>query len=60
MLREQHDELVAHNPGVRVGGEAEDVHATRVAARRSRAVLRAARPMLDPDWVDEIRDERRA
>ena len=29
----------------------------RVAVRRSRAVLRAARPMLDPDWVGGLRVE---
>jgi CHAD domain-containing protein len=57
MLREQHDKLVGHDPGVRLGGDPEDVHAMRVAVRRSRAVLRAAKPMLDPDWVDELRSE---
>jgi CHAD domain-containing protein len=57
MLRAQHDKLVAHDPGVRVGGEPEDVHAMRVAVRRTRAVLRAAKSMLDPDWVDELRSE---
>jgi CHAD domain-containing protein len=29
----------------------------RVAVRRLRAVLRAAKPMLDPGWVDELRGE---
>ena len=57
LLRAQHDELVGHDPGVRVGGEAEDVHAMRVAVRRSRAVLRTAKPILDPPWVDELRAE---
>jgi CHAD domain-containing protein len=57
MLRKQHDELICHDPGVRVGGEPEDVHALRVAVRRSRAVLRAAKPMLDPEWTDRLRSE---
>ncbi len=57
MLRAQHDKLVGHDPGVRVGGEPEDVHAMRVAVRRTRAVLRATKPMLDPHWVDELRSE---
>ena len=33
------------------------MHAIRVAARRTRAVLRAARPMLDPSWSEPLRDE---
>ena len=57
MLRAQHEQLLRHDPGVRVGGEPEDVHAMRVAVRRSRAVLRVAKPMLDPDWVDGLRTE---
>jgi CHAD domain-containing protein len=56
-LRTQHEELLRHDPGVRVDEEPEDVHALRVAVRRLRAVLRAARPMLDPDWVDGLRAE---
>ena len=38
-------------------GEPNDVHAMRVAVRRSRAVLRAARPMLERSWVDGLRAE---
>jgi CHAD domain-containing protein len=33
------------------------VHDLRVALRRTRAVLRAARDLFDPDWVDRLRDE---
>jgi CHAD domain-containing protein len=57
LLRTQHEQLLGHDPGVRVGGEPEDVHAMRVAVRRSRAVLRAARPILDPDWGEGLRKE---
>lgn len=57
MLRAQHDKLVGHDPGVRLGGEPEDVHIMRVAVRRTRAVLRSTKPMLDPVWVDELRSE---
>ncbi len=57
LLRAQYEQLLRHDPGVRVGGEPEDVHAMRVAVRRLRAVLRAARPMLDPEWVEGLRAE---
>jgi CHAD domain-containing protein len=39
-------ELEAHDPGVRLGVEPEDVHKFRVATRRSRALIRAARPLV--------------
>jgi CHAD domain-containing protein len=57
MLGEQHDALLRHDPGVRVGDEPEDVHAMRVAVRRLRSVLRSAGRMLDGEWVDELRAE---
>ncbi len=57
MLRAQHEQLLRHDPGVRVGGEPEDVHAMRVAVRRSRAVLRVVKPMLDPGWLSRLRAE---
>ena len=41
MLRSQHEQLLRHDPGVRVGGEPEDVHDMRVAVRRSRADARS-------------------
>jgi CHAD domain-containing protein len=57
MIGAQLEQLLRHDPGVRVGGDPEDVHAMRVAIRRSRAVLRVTKPMLDPDWVDDLRAE---
>ena len=42
MLDRQRGEILAHDPGVRTGGDAEDVHKFRVAVSRLRAVLRAA------------------
>ncbi len=39
-------EIEARDPGVRVGGDPEDVHRFRVATRRTRAVIRATRPLL--------------
>ena len=46
MLADQLRELLRHDPGVRLGDDPEDVHRHRVATRRSRALIRATRPML--------------
>jgi CHAD domain-containing protein len=51
--------LIAHDPGVRLGREPESLHQMRVATRQLRAVLRAARPLLVPEWADSLRDELR-
>jgi CHAD domain-containing protein len=56
-LVEQHERLLAHDPGTRLGADSEDVHQMRVATRRARAFLRAARPLLDPDWAEPLRAE---
>ena len=56
-LHEQYARMLAHEPGVRVGNDPEDLHQLRVAARRLRSVLRTAAPLLDRAWVDEIRSE---
>src|SRR6476646_1494094 len=46
LLLEQLVEIEAHDPGVRLGDHAEDVHKARVATRRARAVIRATKPLL--------------
>jgi CHAD domain-containing protein len=56
-LREQYARMLAHDPGVRVGNDPEDLHQLRVATRRLRSVLRTAAPVLDKAWVDEVRSE---
>jgi CHAD domain-containing protein len=56
-LVEQYRRLLAHDPGTRLGSDSEDLHQMRVATRRARAFLRAARPLLGPDWADELRAE---
>jgi CHAD domain-containing protein len=50
MLETQREALVIHDPGVRLGQDSENLHEHRVAARRTRAFLRAARAYLDPEW----------
>jgi CHAD domain-containing protein len=49
--------LLAHEPGTRTGEDIEDLHQMRVAVRRMRATLKAARPLLDATWADDLRAE---
>jgi CHAD domain-containing protein len=49
--------LLAHDPGTRLGAEIESLHQLRVAVRRLRAVLRAAEPVLAPDWAHALENE---
>jgi CHAD domain-containing protein len=50
MIEVQRRALLAHDPGVRLSRDAENLHQHRVAARRTRAFLRAARAYVDPAW----------
>jgi CHAD domain-containing protein len=59
MLERQYRAILVHDPGTRLGTKPEDLHQHRVAIRRMRALLRAARPMLDAGWVRELRTELR-
>ncbi len=45
-LTAQLEQLERYDPRLRRGGDAEDVHKFRVATRRSRAVIRATKPLL--------------
>jgi CHAD domain-containing protein len=56
-LQEQYRAILWHDPGTRLGTDPESLHQHRVAVRRLRAILRAARPMLDREWVDCLRAE---
>ena len=55
----QVQELLAHDPGTRLGEDPEELHQLRVATRRLRAILRAARPLLDLEWAESLRAELR-
>jgi CHAD domain-containing protein len=57
MLQAQYGELLRHDPAVRLDLDPEAAHGMRVAARRARAMLGAARPILDPTWSEPLRDE---
>jgi CHAD domain-containing protein len=56
MLLAQRQEMLVHEPGVRLGTDIENLHEHRVAARRTRAFVRAARDYVDPAWRREIAD----
>jgi len=56
-IRSQYERILAHDAGTRVGADPEDLHQLRVATRRLRAFLRAARPLLDERWADDLRGE---
>jgi CHAD domain-containing protein len=56
-LARQVAELLAHDPGTRFGEDAEELHQLRVATRRLRAILRAARDLLEPAWSEALRAE---
>ncbi|MER7010998.1 CHAD domain-containing protein [Saccharopolyspora sp. NPDC000359] len=49
--------LAAHDPGTRLGTDPEELHQMRVAVRRMRAMLQAARPFLDQSWSEPLRAE---
>jgi CHAD domain-containing protein len=57
-LRRQQRALLRHDPGTRLGFP-EDVHQLRVAARRSRAYLRAARRLFQPEWTSAVQADLR-
>jgi CHAD domain-containing protein len=49
--------LIAHDPGVRLGDDPEDVHQARVATRRLRSDLRTFHSLLDSDWTQSLRQD---
>jgi CHAD domain-containing protein len=56
-LRTQLEQIERYDPAVRIGSDPEDLHKLRVAVRRSRAALREARKVLDPDQGQFLRSE---
>jgi CHAD domain-containing protein len=56
-LAAQYEAMIANDPGVRLGEDAEALHQLRVATRRSRALLRAARGLVAPEWAEPLRAE---
>ena len=58
LLRRQLREILAHDPGTRLGTDPESLHDMRVAVRRSRALLRAGQALVAED-VDALAAELR-
>ncbi len=56
-MRTQVDVIQARAPRARAGRDPEDLHQMRVAVRRLRAILRAARPLFERRWVEGLRRE---
>ena len=56
MIDAQRRALLEHDPGTRLGDDPENLHQHRVAARRTRAFLRAARGYVDPEWARSLAD----
>ena len=54
-LAAQVREILAHDPGTRLGSDPEELHDMRVAVRRLRAFLKTAEDALEPDWRDDLR-----
>jgi CHAD domain-containing protein len=54
MMLTQRHEMLVHEPGVRLGTDVENLHEHRVAARRTRAFLRATRDYVEPDWRRQL------
>jgi CHAD domain-containing protein len=57
LLAAQYETILANDPAVRLGEDPEALHELRVATRRSRALLRAARGLVEPEWAEPLRDE---
>jgi CHAD domain-containing protein len=49
--------LIEHDPVMRLDDDLEGVHQARVATRRLRSDLRTFRPLVDPVWAADLRDE---
>lgn len=57
MIERQYEQILRRDPGARLGDDPEDLHDFRVAVRRLRALLRAARPLVVETWSEPLRDE---
>ncbi len=56
-LHSQFFQMLRHDPGTRLGRDSEALHQMRVASRRIRAIVRAVRSFLAPEWTEHVRQE---
>src|SRR5581483_5094850 len=59
LLADQRRAMLTHEAGVRIGLDPENLHQHRVAARRTRAFLRATRAYTDEGWRGALNDRLR-
>ena len=59
ILQKQVRDILLHDPGTRLGQDPEELHQMRVGIRRFRALLRASRVLLEPEWYASLQEELR-
>ena len=59
ILQTQLRDILLHDPGTRIGQDPEELHQMRVGIRRFRALLRASRVLLEPEWYASLQEELR-
>ena len=59
ILHKQLRDILLHDPGTRLGQDPEELHQMRVGIRRFRALLRASRVLLEPEWYTSLQEELR-
>ena len=59
ILQKQLRDILLHDPGTRFGKDPEELHQMRVGIRRFRALLRASRVLLEPEWYASLQEELR-
>ncbi len=59
ILQKQLRDILLHDPGMRFGKDSEELHQMRVGIRRFRALLRASRVLLEPEWYASLQEELR-
>ena len=57
ILQKQLRDILLHDPGTRIGKDPEELHQMRVGIRRFRALLRAARGLMEPEWYASMQEE---
>lgn len=56
-LHSEFFQMLQHDPGTRLGRDSEALHHMRVATRRMRAIIRAVRAFLAPEWTEPVCQE---
>ena len=59
ILHKQLRDVLLHDPGTRLGTDPEELHQMRVGIRRIRALLRAAKVFLEPEWYASLQEDLR-